>query len=63
MDQILSDLHVLVLRLKTIQPIIFYNAIKTLIVPELLTEDNQFQLLSMIFLALRSSVKYRYNQL
>ena len=63
MDQILSYLHGVVIKWKTTQPIIVYNAIKMRIMLELLTEYGQFQVLFVLSLALLSAGKYGFNQL
>ena len=63
MAQISSDLHGVGIKLKTTQPIIFYNVIKMCIVLELSTEDGQFQVLYILCLVFLSAGKYIFNQL
>ena len=58
MAQISSDLHGVGIKLKTTQPIIFYNAIKMQIMLEFSTEDGQYQVFFILFLFFLSSRNY-----
>ena len=63
MDKISSDVHWVVIKLKTIQPIIVYSSINTQTMLEYLTESVQFHTLFILFLELQPAGKYRFNHL
>ena len=63
MDQMTSDLHGVVIKLKTVNSRIVYNTTQARIMQEVLTEDGTFQILFTLFLELQSSGKYGYNRL
>ena len=63
MDQMLSDIHVVGIKWNTTQPMISDNSVKIRIMIELLTEDVQFQVLSILSLEFQSSGKFIFYQL
>ena len=63
MDQMSADLHGVVIKLKTTQPKIVYNAIKMQIMLKFLTEDGQLQVFFIILLVFLSTGKPGFNQM
>ena len=63
MDKISSGLHGVEIKLNTTQSITVWNVFRMQIIPELSSEDGQFQLLYILFLVLMASVKYRFKHL
>ena len=61
--QISAGLHGVEIKLKTTQQKIDQNVIRMQTMPELSTEDGQFQVLSTLYLVLMSAGNYRFNQL
>ena len=58
MDKISSGLHGVEIKLNTTQSITVWNVFRMQIIPELSSEDGQFQLLYILFLVLMASEKY-----